>query len=208
MRTAVDQTPAEQDRKDVFAANVRTLVDLLQLSQMQEAANRIGVPYKWLWRMASKGIGRVDDRNVPNLQKLADYFRLPTTDDFWRPDLLIWLVSSDEESPFIETFHDNLRDSYYRELGKLSSANIEFVVAAPKALKQVGMEITRIRQRLGSAISDRGAKLDRLVAVGRYGALKQMAEALGTMIDEAYEREFGGGRPDDNREQNKRSATA
>lgn len=209
MRVLGNSTPTTQDRKEVFAANVSRLVDLLHLGQMQDAAKRIGVPYKWLWRMAASGIGRIDDRNLPNLQKLAEYFRLPTTDDFWREGVLYWLLSSAEGKGFVEKFYENLVQLYDSELEKLRKIDRKFIGAARQPLGKPIPLLTGSPLGLGAFVpSDRQAKLDRLLTVGRYVGLKQMDEAVGRVIDEAYEREFGGGCTDDDRDRAKKSATA
>jgi len=70
-----------------FARNLEHLLFLKDLNK-KEASKKVGVPYKWMRRMATRGIGRPDPRNLERLQKLAEFFGLPSVDDLWRKDLL------------------------------------------------------------------------------------------------------------------------
>jgi hypothetical protein len=71
----------------VLAQNLDHLLALKGLGR-KEAAEAIGVPYKWLRRAVSQGLGRPDQRNAPHLQRLTTFFGLRRIDDLWRPSLL------------------------------------------------------------------------------------------------------------------------
>lgn len=116
------------EAKFIFRQNVTDLVDILHVNQKQ-AAEMIGVPYKWLWRMAKKGISRIDDRNLPNLQKVAAYFEVSNTDEFWREGLICWLLASEEECSFVEKFKLNLEKTYQSESAKLASVKRQLMDA-------------------------------------------------------------------------------
>lgn len=194
MHVVPGQSPTTEDRRDGFATNVRQLLRVLQI-RPKDAARQIGVPDKWLWRIAQAGISRISDRQLVNLQRFAAYFHVPSVDDFWRESLLCWLVSSDEGSGFVEKFRQNLEELYADELRKVKEIDQDFLEAARKRLGLVAnMNVGRLAalssaesQSSGLASSE---KLAALVATGRHEGLKLMEEGLRQQIDEAYEREF------------------
>jgi DNA adenine methylase len=71
----------------VLAQNLDRLLALKGLGR-KEAAEAIGVPYKWLRRAVSQGLGRPDQRNAPHLQRVTTFFGLRRIDDLWRPSLV------------------------------------------------------------------------------------------------------------------------
>jgi hypothetical protein len=197
-----------RERRATFGNNVRQLVRVLDV-RPKDAAKRIGVPYKWLWRVAEAGISRVSNRHLFSLQKLADFFQIPSTDDFWRDGLLCWLISSSEGSRFVEKFRENLFRLYEGQIAKFREIDFKFIAMAPKHLDvSVVMPHDRLPPNPEVSTPIRTEKLNALVATGKYDALKQMDESLRRLIDEAHEREFGGGHTNDDRDRAKKSATA
>jgi len=77
-----------QDRPNRrLSQNLDRLLALKGLGR-KEAAEAIGVPYKWLRRAVSQGLGRPDQRNAPHLQRVTTFFGLRRIDDLWRPSLV------------------------------------------------------------------------------------------------------------------------
>ena len=70
----------------VLSPNLDRMLALKGLGR-KEAAEAIGVPYKWL-RGPSSGLGRPDQRNAPHLQRVTTFFGLRRIDDLWRPSLV------------------------------------------------------------------------------------------------------------------------
>lgn len=183
------------ESKCIFRQNVTDLVDILHVKQKQ-AAEMIGVPYKWLWRMAKKGTSRIDDRNLPNLQKVAAYFEIPSTDEFWREGLVCWLLASQKGCPFVEKFKLNLENTYQSESAKLASVKRQLM----EAIGNHPAIVLRIRsspQINKSPAMTVEEELVALVALGTYDKLKESYDSLRASIDvnkasihEAYEREF------------------
>jgi hypothetical protein len=71
----------------VLAQNLDRLLTLKGLGR-KEAAEAIGVPYKWLRRAVSQGLARSDRRNTARLQSVTAFFGLRKIDDLWRPSLV------------------------------------------------------------------------------------------------------------------------
>lgn len=189
------QTSVEQegfltsDRKETFARNISRLADVLGVPQKQ-AAGMIGVPYKWLWRMANSGISRIDDRNLPNLEKVANYFMVPSTDDFWRPGLLYWLIESKEGAGFTEKFREQLSEMYHGECQKDKAIDRELLDVVRKHPDHLLIMLPKYGDAAAVPVT-REEKLAALVATGKYDKLKQLYDAHGENIDESYDREFG-----------------
>ena len=80
-------TMASVTPSSVLAQNLDRLLALKGLGR-KEAAEAIGISYKWLRRAVSQGLGRPDQRNAPHLQRLTTFFGLRRIDDLWRPSLL------------------------------------------------------------------------------------------------------------------------
>lgn len=83
---------SQNERALVFRRNLRRLLQREFLSQ-REAADQIGVSYKWMRRLCHQGLERIDRRTEPALQKLADRFDL-RVDDLWREDIAEKLEST------------------------------------------------------------------------------------------------------------------
>lgn len=115
-----------EDKRQIFARNISHLADVLGVTQKQAAAD-IGVPYKWLWRMANKGTSRIDDRNLPNLEKVAAFFVVPSIDDFWREGLFYWLIVYGEGRGFVEKFLTELQEMYSKECRKDEEIDRQFL---------------------------------------------------------------------------------
>jgi hypothetical protein len=180
------------DRKQIFARNIARLADVLSANQKQ-AARTIGVPYKWLWRMASSGISRIDDRNLSNLEKVATFFMVPSTDDFWRPGLLYWLIESREGAGFTKKFVDQLREMYHEECQRDSEIDRSLIKVVREHPNRLCIMLPKYGNNEASPVT-REEKLAALVSTGKYEKLKQLYDAHGENIDESYEREFGGDR--------------
>jgi hypothetical protein len=194
MNEAMPNRPREEDRatttarKQTFARNVNRLAAVLGVSQRQ-AAERIGVPYKWLWRMAQTGISRIDERNLPNLEKVAAYFLVPSTDDFWREGLLYWLIASDEGCGFVKKFRDELREMYRKECQKDAEIDRQLLNVVRKYPDHLLVMLPKVSTEV--APMTREEKLAELAATGKYDKLRELDVAHGQNIDESYEREFG-----------------
>ncbi|MHB0958231.1 MAG: DNA adenine methylase [Pirellulaceae bacterium] len=76
----------DQDRADVFRRNFRGLLRSQWLSQ-REAADEIGVRYKWIRRLCHHGLIRFDRRTQAKLEQVAEFFGLEA-DDLWNPNCL------------------------------------------------------------------------------------------------------------------------
>lgn len=179
---------ATEDRRQIFAQNIGCLADVLGGTQKQAAA-RIGVPYKWLWRMANSGISRIDDRNLPNLEKVAMYFMVPSTEDFWRPGLLYWLIESKEGTGFTEKFRGELQETFERHCQKEKEIDHQLLNVVRRHPQRLLIMLPKYGDT-GVPLS-REEKLAALVATGRYDMLMELYDAHGRNIDESYDREFG-----------------
>lgn len=73
----------DKDRAVVFRSNFRRLLRSEGLSQ-RDAAEEIGVRYKWIRRLCHHGLARIDRRTKASLEKVAHYFKLEV-DDLWNP---------------------------------------------------------------------------------------------------------------------------
>lgn len=69
-------------RAEKFRQNFRSLLESRWLSQ-REAADQIGVPYKWVRRLCHEGVGRVDKRTKAGIQDIASFFGLEV-EDLWQ----------------------------------------------------------------------------------------------------------------------------
>lgn len=79
------KTQKNAERAEVLRDNVRWLLDSEWLSQ-REAADEIGVRYKWVRRLCHHGLVWADKRTAGSLDQLAEFFGVPT-DDLWNPSL-------------------------------------------------------------------------------------------------------------------------
>lgn len=73
------------DRATVFRNNLRRLLSREWLSQ-RDAAEKIGVDYKWFRRQCHQGLNRPDRRTAAELEKVAEHFGLRVS-DLWSDDL-------------------------------------------------------------------------------------------------------------------------
>lgn len=74
-------TGDQTERAEIFRSNMRSLLESRWLSQ-REAADEMGVGYKWMRRACHRGLKRTDSRTIDNLQKVADFFGIEV-DDLW-----------------------------------------------------------------------------------------------------------------------------
>lgn len=79
------RTPKNAERAEVLRENVRWLLDSEWLSQ-REAAEEIGVRYKWVRRLCHHGLVWPDRRTAAKLDQLAEFFGVPTA-DLWSSNL-------------------------------------------------------------------------------------------------------------------------
>jgi DNA adenine methylase len=118
------KTPKNAARAEVLRQNVRWLLDSEWLSQ-REAADEIGVRYKWMRRLCHHGLVWLDKRTAAKLERLAEFFEVPTG-DLWsaglrnqpripRHHVLIkWMGSKRKQAdeivarfpPQIDTYHE------------------------------------------------------------------------------------------------------
>ena len=73
----------DNHRAEVLRKNLRRLLRSEGLSQ-RDAAEEIGVRYKWMRRLCHHGLARIDRRTKASLEKVARYFKLEV-DDLWNP---------------------------------------------------------------------------------------------------------------------------
>jgi DNA adenine methylase len=69
-------------RAETFRQNFRSLLESRWLSQ-REAADQIGVPYKWVRRLCHEGVTRADKRTKAGLDDIANFFGLEV-EELWR----------------------------------------------------------------------------------------------------------------------------
>lgn len=79
--------PSDTDRSQVFAHNLDRLLASKGLSR-KDAADALGVDYKWLRRAVSSGLDRIERRNQSALDAVVRHFRLSSVNDLWRPTLV------------------------------------------------------------------------------------------------------------------------
>ncbi len=187
--SAEEEGSLTTDRKQIFARNIGRLAEVLGVSQ-KDAARTIGVPYKWLWRMANSGISRIDDRNLPNLEKVATHFMVPSTDDFWRPGLLYWLIASREGAGFTKKFRDQLREMFHKECRKEKEIDRQLLSVVREYPEHLLVMLPKFDGNEAAPMT-REEKLAALAATGKYDKLKQLDDAHGQNIQESFEREFG-----------------
>lgn len=82
------RVPAYIDRSQVFAVNLDRLLASKGWSR-RDAADTLGVDYKWLRRAVSSGLDRLERRNQPALDAVVRHFRLSSVNDLWRPNLVV-----------------------------------------------------------------------------------------------------------------------
>lgn len=78
-------TEKNAERAEVLRENVRWLLDSEWLSQ-REAAEEIGVRYKWVRRLCHHGLVWPDKRTAASLDQLAGFFGV-ANEDLWKPTL-------------------------------------------------------------------------------------------------------------------------
>jgi DNA adenine methylase len=78
-------TAKNAERAEIMRTNVGWLLDSEWLSQ-REAADEIGVRYKWVRRLCHHGLVWPDKRTASSLDQLAEFFSV-AIDDLWNPDL-------------------------------------------------------------------------------------------------------------------------
>lgn len=79
------KTPKNAERAEILRENVRWLLDSEWLSQ-REAADEIGVRYKWVRRLCHHGLVWPDKRTSTSLDQLAEFFGVPTS-ELWDANL-------------------------------------------------------------------------------------------------------------------------
>ena len=179
-----DESPSIDELRGIFAKNIDRLLDLLGTDRKQ-AAGKVGVPYKWLWRMATKGITRIDDRHRPNLQKLAEFFLVQSVNDFWQVGLLYRLIST--EPLFRARFTESLRRLYQAEY--LTRQSVDQRLLASLEPFSVITEIVEMNPQ--QPVMTTNDKYEWLIATGRYEHLRQMFEGFNGLVDREFEMECG-----------------
>lgn len=110
----------DNHRAEVLKKNLRRLLRSERLSQRQ-AADRIGLRYKWVRRLCHHGLARIDRRTKASLEKLAGYFKLDVV-DLWNPRrhtapsawvLIKWAGSKRKQSDAIVRHFPNEIETYY-----------------------------------------------------------------------------------------------
>ena len=176
----IDLTP--EDRKEAFAKNLNQLLDVLDLNR-KAAAEEIQISYRWVRRVVTSGVSRPDERNKENLDRLVSYFRLPSIEALWTPDLVAALIASELGLRFVEKFGPNI--------SRLVTAQVEHSGHIDKTLVNAWMS-THGEPEQRSAPSYE-TRLAALVATGRHDSLRQLDALCKRMVEDAYEAEFGEG---------------
>jgi hypothetical protein len=83
--------PADTDRSQEFARNFDRLLASKGLSR-KDAADALGVDYKWLRRAVTSGLDRIERRNQSALDAVVRHFRLSSVNDLWHPNLVAVVV--------------------------------------------------------------------------------------------------------------------
>jgi hypothetical protein len=169
---------AEQ-RKRVFADNLNQLLDLIGGGR-KDAAEEIGISYRWVRRMVSAGVSRPDERNEGNLQKLARYFALPGVEHLWWPNLVATLVASDDGKPFLKKFGTSVERLVNEHIAQSNRIDQNLVETWKAVHAQAGQEQAAAYE----------AKLKALFATGRHDALVELDALCKRMVEDAYDREF------------------
>ena len=166
MRLVGPATPSE--RKVQFAQNLDCLLRLAGLSR-KEAAEKAGVSYKLVRRLASAGVSRVDQRNEESLRKLATFFSLSRIDDLWLANLLDWLLRADEGQPFVEKFRSELShflDEQTRNIEHVDQSQVQLIAEALRGESQSDNEavVTEYLNRVRTILeSDRAEQFQHLI---------------------------------------------
>lgn len=106
-----------EERKRIFADNLDRLIRLVGMTRIQ-AAEEIDVPYRLVRRLVSMGAGRLDDRTIKSVKKLAEFFTLGSADELWRGNLIVELLSAERPSNFIKRFRAQLLAERERRLAE------------------------------------------------------------------------------------------
>lgn len=122
-----------EERKRLFARNLDGLLRLAGLSR-KAAADEIGVDYKMLRRFVNDGVGKLVKPNEVSLRRIAAFFALPGTDDLWRSDLLLRLLSTEEGRGFIERFRPRLLAERERRLAEERARSHDELALLSRAL--------------------------------------------------------------------------
>ena len=77
--TIARMSTSDSTRAEVFSRNLRRLLERDWLNQ-REAAERIGVSYKWMRRLCHQGLDRLDRRTEADLKKVVQHFGLRIAD--------------------------------------------------------------------------------------------------------------------------------
>ena len=80
---APDRLDNPTSKATVFRTNLRRLLNKQCLSQRQ-AAEKIGVRYKWMRRLCHHGLQRIDKRTATALDQVAEFFGVEVA-DLWEP---------------------------------------------------------------------------------------------------------------------------
>jgi 16S rRNA G966 N2-methylase RsmD len=80
---APDRLDNPTSKATVFRTNLRRLLNKQCLSQRQ-AAEKIGVRYKWMRRLCHHGLQRIDKRTATALEQVAEFFGVEVA-DLWEP---------------------------------------------------------------------------------------------------------------------------
>lgn len=119
-----------------FAENLDGLLGVVGFGR-KEAAERIGIDYRFVRRLVSAGVSRPDERTYQNLRKIKDFFGLPTMADLWRADLVPWLLTAKEGHPFVSRFREELDDQLRRLRELHPESEVERIRLLEEALGQV-----------------------------------------------------------------------
>ena len=167
--------PKTNELKQIFACNMSQLVSVLGV-KVKKAANIIGVPDKWLWRMTNKGISRIDERNFHHLKKFVAHFAIASPDELWKEDILHRLVTTDVGRDFVLTFRDKISELVQKQVEIESKINRSLINAwTSKSDPQVEMS--------------HDAKIAALGLTDEHDLLRRFDTMVRQMVDEAYERE-------------------
>ena len=183
-----------EERKTVFAKNLDRLICEARLSR-KKAAEKIGLPYGWVRKMATEGTSRPDERNLEYLHNIIEFFAVPSVDHLWHDDLIDWLLVAEEGKRFRECFGRD-RQSAVNGVEEQRISDAAEIVQRIELLQEGKVEQRDVSGRATKTYTD---KLTFLLSTGQHDYLKSLIDDLcwchllqtKESVDEADEEQAG-----------------